>query len=85
MLSNHEYVNEKLRSFQLETVDLESSRPSLPSRHNTLVRPAVSAGGRAMRRLGESLERWAAMEPRGTSHAQVGYSGPRDMEPCTDC
>jgi len=77
MLSNHEYVDEKLRSFHVETIDRESSRPSLPERHGTLVRSVVSAGGRVMRSLGESLQRWAAPEP--------GYAGSPDLEPCTDC
>jgi hypothetical protein len=77
MLCNHEYVAEKLRSFRIETLNRASSLPSTPRRRSTLVRPVASAGGRFIRRLGESIERLASPEP--------GYASSHDLEPCTDC
>lgn len=89
MLNNHQYVNEKLQTLHTERLDVESSRPS---RHLLRRRPfggaMFSAAGRAMRRLGEGIERWAAMEPQtgsGATRGPVRYGGSNDLEPCTDC
>lgn len=82
MLNNHEYVNEKLRQFHSETLERRSSRPAATGGWSF---PLVSAIGRALSRAGAGIERWARTDQAHAAQEPTGFSGPSDLEPCTDC
>lgn len=62
MLHNHEYVAEKLRSFELEALARRALADLPAKKRRPLIGPVVFLTGSRIKRFGQLLEDWGAPE-----------------------